>query len=249
VQYQGLNGTQKTGYNAKLLRVICKVYLDARKEKKLLKTQEKTAEVAERILYALADIGIESLVDKATGFEAEKLKTKHKLELFLKQFMREDAAQLVKRFEDSFFEMIYRMRGWTWNYTHKHPGVVGVWINDIVYERVAPLVLAELKKKNPITEKGVRAKKHHQYLSDEIGIPKLLNHLAAVEALGRASNYDWNKFMVMLDTAFPKQYQQLKMLLEFPDEEVKQIEEKKNYSEFDKNLMQALNYSPKEDKK
>lgn len=45
--------------------------------------------------------------------------------------------------------MIYKMRGWTWDYTHKHPSVVGKWINDLIYERLAPLVLSELRRKIP----------------------------------------------------------------------------------------------------
>lgn len=68
IEYKDLNGGIKAGYNAKLLRGICKVYLDARNAGKLLKTQEKTAIVAEKILYALADRGIESLVDRASGY-------------------------------------------------------------------------------------------------------------------------------------------------------------------------------------
>lgn len=44
-----------------------------------------------------------------------------------------------------------------------------------------------------------------------MGIPKLLNYLAFIETLAKVSNYDWNRFMDMVDIAFPKQYQQLKL--------------------------------------
>ena len=53
--------------------------------------------------------------------------------------MRKEAAALVKRFEDSFFEMIYKMRGWPWDFPHKHPSVVVYLINDLIYERLTPL--------------------------------------------------------------------------------------------------------------
>lgn len=108
------------------------------------------------------------------------------------------------------------MRGWSWEITNKKPGVVGTWINDIVYERLGPMLLSELKKKNPILESGNRGKKHHQFLTSEIGHPKLKEHLAAVQALGRVSGYKWSKSMQMLDIAYPKQYQQMSLL--FPDE-------------------------------
>ncbi len=109
------------------------------------------------------------------------------------------------------------MRGWSWETTNKKPGVVGTWINDIVYERIAPMVLSELRRKNPVLESGNRGKKHHQFLTDDLGHPKLKEHLAAVQALGRASGFNWVKFMQMLDIAYPKQYQQTSLL--FPDDD------------------------------
>lgn len=42
--------------------------------------------------------------------------------------------------------MIYKMRGWDWENIHKRPAVVGQWINDIVYKRLGPGVLEELKQ-------------------------------------------------------------------------------------------------------
>ena len=220
---------------------ICMMYINAKNDNKLLSNQTHLAVQSLVIVSAFAKTGVIAVIDEATGFLRDKNRAKDEFQRFLLQFMREDAARLVKRFEDSFFEMIYKMRGWTWNYAHKHPGVVGIWINDIVYERIAPMVLSELQKKNPTTDKGTRKHKHHQFLSDDIGVPKLLNHLAAVEALGRASKYDWNKFMIMLDDAFPKQYQQLSLL--FDEEEAIREPE---LSSFDKSLKQALDFNPKE---
>lgn len=232
------------GFEATDLIDICMMYINARNDNALLPSQMHLATQSLVIVSAFAKTGVIAVIDEATGYLKDKNRAKDELQKFLRQFMREDAAKWVRRFEDSFFEMIYKMRGWTWNYTHKHPGVVGVWINDIVYERIAPLVLTELKTKNPTTEKGGRKNKHHVFLTDEIGIPKLLNHLAAVEALGRASGYDWNRFMVMLDKAFPKQYQQLSLIFDEPADE----QPKKQLSDFDQKLNTALNYNPKEQK-
>lgn len=229
------------GYEVTILIDICDSILEAKKTGK--NVPNNIVENAELIIRSVAKVGIVALVDEVTGYYKDKNRAKDELQKFLKQFMRDDAAKLVKRFEDTFFEMIYKMRGWTWNYAHRHPGVVGLWINDIVYERIAPLVLAELRKKNPKTEKGTRKNKHHQFLTDEVGVPKLLNHLAAVEALGRASNYNWNTFMSLLDTAFPKQYQQMTLL--FNEES---NEDSKTLSDFDMKLKKGLDFNPKEDK-
>ena len=55
---------------------------------------------------------------------------------------------MVKTFPDEFFEMIFKMRVWTWYYANsgKKPQVVGYYVNDFVYSRIGPNVLAELRK-------------------------------------------------------------------------------------------------------
>lgn len=242
IPYVNKQGVETEGIPAQFLADICDIFVKAG-EKGAFKSNPEIPENAYNVLLAFSKVGIIALVDEVTGYLKDKNRAKDELQKFLKQFMRDDAAVLVKRFEDSFFEMIYRMRGWTWNYTHRHPAVVGIWINDIVYERIAPMVLTELRKKNPKNEKGLRKNKHHQFLSEELGVSKLLNHLAAVEALGRASNYDWSKFMSMLDTAFPKQYQQISMLFDEPT-----IEDKLPISDFDQKLKKGLNFNPKDEK-
>lgn len=204
------------GYEASVLVEICDAFLEARKSINLSPRQEIIAAQCEMLVRAFAKVGIIALVDEATGYQREKNRAKDELQKFLTQFISEEASRWVKTFNDSFFEMIYRMHGWDWGTTHKHPGVVGKWINDIVYERIAPTVLTELQKVNPKTNKGTRKDRHHQHLSEEVGRPKLKEHLSAVEALGRASGYNWPQFMHLLDAAFPKQYQQLDLL--FPDE-------------------------------
>mgnify|MGYP006896728352 CR=1 FL=1 len=50
-------------------------------------------------------------------------------------------------------------------------------------------------------------------LTEEVGIPKLLSHISSLEALGRASNYNWDRFIDMVDLAFPKQNQQISFIL------------------------------------
>lgn len=204
------------GYEASVLVDICDAFLEARKNINLSPRQEIIAAQCEILVRAFAKVGIIALVDEATGYQKDKNRAKDELQKFLTQFISEEASRWVKTFNDSFFEMIYRMHGWNWATTHKHPGVVGKWINDIVYERLAPAVLSELQKINPKTPKGSRKDRHHQHLTEEVGRPKLKEHLSAVEALGRASGYNWPVFMRMLDTAFPKQYQQLDLL--FPEE-------------------------------
>lgn len=216
IEYTDLHNVKRQGYNARIIRGLCKVYMDARRDNALLATQARFAAISEAILYTLSDVGIVALVDEATGYDKVKNRAKDELQRFFKDALRENAGQWVKTFDDRFFEMIYRMRGWNWTGVSRHPGVVGIWINDIVYERLAPALLNELRRLNPKNENGGRSHKHHQFLTEEVGHPRLKEHLEGVMAIGRLSGNDWNKFMRNLDVAYPKCYQQLE--LAFDDE-------------------------------
>lgn len=202
------------GYDATLLIDICNLLIEADREGILTERQQPHGRIAQIIVSSVAKVGIIGLIDETTGYNKHKNHAKDELTKFLSQFMREEAAKWIKTFDDSFFEMIYKMRGWSWNYTGKKPGIVGKWINDIVYERLGPMVLTELQNKNPKNASNSRAKKHHQFLSDEVGYPKLKQHLESLNAIAIISDYDWCKFMENLDKAYPKQYQQLKFIFE-----------------------------------
>jgi len=244
VDYIGLDDKEKSGYNAKLLRGICKVYIDAKDAGKLHPKQEGTARLCQEMLYALADQGIESLVDRATGFVEIKQDFKEEVARFLEKSLSLEPAQWVKTFNDEFFEMIFKMKGWTWTKSTKRPGVVGHYINDIVYSRIAPNVLTELKRLNPKKGKD-RKNKHHQHLTKDFGHPLLKEHLAGLIALGRASKYNWEVFLTMVDSAYPKYGQTLE--LDFAMDYDKKLKEPKPpLSTYNQKLKKALNWNPKD---
>lgn len=199
------------GYEATLLIDLCNAIIDAGNDRSF-DIDEEYVKNATIIVRAVAKVGIIALVDEATGYDKEKNRAKDELQNYLKQFISQEAAKWVKTFDDSFFEMLYRLHNWSWSKTHKHPGIVGYWINDIVYERLGPMVLTELKKAKGMNGKG----KLHQYLTTDVGHPKLKEHLASVQILAKACNYNIIKFTQMLDTALPKRFQQMSLL--FPDE-------------------------------
>ncbi|MGH6770992.1 MAG: P63C domain-containing protein [Xanthobacteraceae bacterium] len=60
----------------------------------------------------------------------------------------------------------------------------GILTNDIIYDRLAPGVLEQLKKVNPKDEAtGRRKHKNFQWLTSNAGYPKLREHLGAVIAI------------------------------------------------------------------
>jgi transcriptional regulator with XRE-family HTH domain len=204
----GGSQTMTYGYEATLLIDLCNAIIDAYNDQRPSVTKEYY-NCANIILRAVAKVGIIALVDEATGYNKEKTRAKDELQRFLSEFINQEASRWIKTFDDTFFEDIYKMRNWTWEKTVKKPSFVGKIINDIVYERIAPMVLAELRKLNPKSDSGTRRYKFHQFLTSDIGRPTLQQHLAVLHSFALVSDYNWDKFMRMLDKAHPKQYQQL----------------------------------------
>lgn len=191
------------GYKADALADICDAFLEARKHITLSPRQVIIAEQCELLMRAFARVGIIALVDEATGFDKVKEDVKDKLQTFFDQFLIKEAAKWVKTFPDEFFMDIYKMKHWDWQSSRKMPGVMGNWIRDIVYERIAP-ILPELEKLNPKNEHGRRSKKFHQFLSREEGVPKLKEYFASIHTIVVMSDYDWDKFRVNLDKVHPR---------------------------------------------
>lgn len=96
------------------------------------------------------------------------------------------------------------------------PGVVASYTKDLVYARLAPGVLAELERLNPI-DRGHRATKHHQWLTVDVGHPALQAHLNGVMAIMRGST-TWEHAQRMVQRAYPKVNTTLD--LPFPDNEI-----------------------------
>lgn len=204
------------GYEATLLIDLCSAIIDAF-ESRQFQMSETYYKAARIIIKSVAKTGIIALVDEATGYDKEKDKARRSLQEYLSSFINEEASTWVKTFPDEFFEDIYKMRKWTWEKASAKPSFVGKIINDTVYERIAPLVLDELKKRNPRLETGNRRYKFHQFLTSDIGKPKLQTHLAILHTLAVASGYNWGRFMFLLDKSCPKKYQQLALFDDYED--------------------------------
>lgn len=191
------------GYEGTLLIDICSAILDANRLG--LYYDEEIIKHADVIIRSVAKVGIIALIDEATGYAQAKEKAKDELQKFLKRFLKEEASKWVKTFPDTFFEDIYKMKGWDWNSSYRRPGIVGKIINDIVYDRIGPGLREELNRLNPKTERGNRAKRHHQFLT-EVGKPRLISHIEALHALAVISDFKWEKFMRFVDKTYPKAY-------------------------------------------
>jgi len=247
IEYHDKNNTVQYGYNATILPLVADLYLKAREKGVLKQNQEDTAKKAEMLTRSLAKVAINALIDEATGYQ--EYRARDALMRLLDMYLKEEFATWAKTFPDEFYEQMFKLKGWDYNPNSvKRPGVVGKYTNDLIYERLAPEILTELEKKNPKTDKGYRKQKHHQWLTEEIGHPKLREHLYGVIGFMRACNKgEWDKFYDMIERAYPKKNGQIKIL--FEGYEYTPKEKERNVSKFDKSLKKALDFSPNEDKK
>jgi len=201
IQYHhGQGGGVAHGIEASVLPAVCDVWLKAREAGALTEPQKVVAQKAEILMRGLAHIGVVALVDEATGYQ--EVRDKLALQSILDKFLAKELAAWAKRFPDDFYKEIFRLRGWKWS-ALRRPGVVAAWTKDLVYARLAPGVLDELERRNPVIAAGRRRTRHHQWLTEDVGHPALAQHLHAVIGLMRASD-TWEGFRSMMDRAFPK---------------------------------------------
>lgn len=201
------------GYEATILQEVCEAILNARDNGALKTEQEiRYAKFAYILIRNFARIGIIALIDEATGFQY--FRARNSLESIINKYIRDDLRKWTKTFPDEFYERLFRLNGWIYDPASvKRPSVVGKMTNNIIYERLAPGVLSKLKEINPRSSQGKLKHRHHQFLTDDHGIPALNEHFAAVLALMRAcTNYD--QFKRLINRALPKQAQTIEMLLQ-----------------------------------
>jgi len=195
-------GRSAYGVIAEIVPKVCDVWLRAREAEVLTKRQEEIAKKAEIIVRALAHVGIVALVDEATGYQDER--ARDALAKILEAFITKELRKWVKTFPAEFYREMFRLRGWRYdpNSTARAP-LIGKLTDNLIYQRLAPGVRDELRRVNPSDERGRRKRKHHQWLTEEIGHPKLREHLASVTTLMKISS-NWQEFMKHLDKAHRK---------------------------------------------
>ena len=194
-------GNPADGYDALILPDICRVLIDAQRQGKLEKRLLRLAERAAILQHGFAIVGITALVDEATGYQADR--ARDGLAKILEAFVAKELRKWVKTFPADFYQEMFRLRNINYTGSVKRPQYIGHLTNDLVYSRLAPGVLDELRALTPRNEKGQLKNKLFQRLTEDVGHPKLREHLASVTALMRAAD-KWPQFMSMIDRALPR---------------------------------------------
>jgi hypothetical protein len=180
-------GRAAHGYPATVLADVCESVLEARAKGLLPPRLATLAKQCEILIRGFARVGIIALVDEATGYQKDR--ARDSLAKILEAWVAKELQPYVRTFPPEFYEELFRLRGLKFPPDNPkfRPQYFGVLTNDIVYERLAPGLLEELKKQASKDEKKAHL---HRRLTAEVGHPRLKEHLASVTtAMKLSENY------------------------------------------------------------
>lgn len=178
--------TKINGYKAEVLADICEAVLKAR-QNKAIDTPRMTviAQQCEILMRGFARVGITALVDEATGYQDAR--AKDDLAKIFEAFIAKELQPWVKTFPDDYYKELFRLYGLEYppkNGKVARPQFFGNVTNKVIYKKLAPEILPELKKQAQKYSKGTKL---HQGLTPDKGHPDLLKLVSSVTTIMKLS--------------------------------------------------------------
>lgn len=197
----GRGGVPAIAFEATLLIDLCEAIVKAKSAKGFRASWLPLAYQAQIITLSFAKAGIISAIDEVTGYQ--DVREKDAIQKIIDKYLTDYAKKWSKVFPDNFWEKLLRIKGYESYIGLQRPSFVGHWINDIVYDRLAPGIRKKLKDLNPKTEKGHRKYKNHQFLTEDHGVPELKDHITKTMVLMDAAS-NARDFDRLLNKSLPK---------------------------------------------
>lgn len=200
-------GLTADGYEADTLVDCCKAIVSAYHNKKLHGKQYFLYVRAEVIIRAAAKLGITALVDAAVNYVPDNRRGEY--QALFEKFILDECREWEKEFPRKYLEMIYGIYGLKQVNpdTTRTPRFFGNFTRKYIYAPLAHskgAILEELDKKNPVVyTNGGRKFRMHSFLSEEIGLPALRQHLWQVIGIGSISK-NKDQFEKNFYKAFPE---------------------------------------------
>jgi hypothetical protein len=146
------------GREGTFLVALCNAYVAAHFDGKLRKSQQPIARAASALLRAISAVGIEALIDEATGHQATR--PGDHLRRRFDVFLRREADVWERRFSQDLVRAICRLYGHPYEGGRFPPFLRGIFskLYDLV---LGDDVSRELRVRNPLPQKGHN---HHQLL-------------------------------------------------------------------------------------
>lgn len=174
-------GTQfrGSGMTTEHFELICRGYVQALYQNAAL--TERQREIAIKcavITSGLTRIGLDALIDEATGYQYER--AEDALQVKLRAFIAEELRAWEKTFPDELWEEFGRLTNWSGALTSR-PKYWGKLVIELVYDTLDPDVAAYLRENRPPA--GV---KWHQNLTENYGIRQLVSRCYEIVGLAKS---------------------------------------------------------------
>jgi hypothetical protein len=137
----------------------------------LTSRQTEMAIKAGMFLAACAKVGLDALIDEATGHQYER--AQDALEIKLRAYLADEMRKWEKTFPDELWIEFGRLTNWHGTVTHR-PKYWGKLMMDLVYEYLDADVAQWLKENAPKPRHG---QNYFQWLSAQYGLKKLVEHI------------------------------------------------------------------------
>lgn len=184
-EVEGLDRAVK-GLPADLFIEICQGFVAAMEahyrsdnETKLTTRQLEMGIKAGMFLASCAKVGLDALIDEATGFQYER--AQDALQIKLKAYLADELRAWEKTFPDELWMEFGRLTGWKGG-IYKRPKYWGKLVIELVYEHLDEDVAKWLKENAPAPRHGLN---YHQWLSSQYGLKKLIEHIWMLIGVGK----------------------------------------------------------------
>ena len=185
LEVEGLEKAVK-GLPAELMIELCQGFVAALQASldpestrpRLTDRQVQMAMNASMFLAACAKVGLEALIDEATGYQYER--ADDALQVKLRAFLAEELRAWEKTFPDELWMEFGRLTGWKGS-LHSRPKWWGKLVIELIYDTLDPDVAEYLKANRP--PPGV---KWFQQLDENLGVRQLVSR--CYEVIGMAKS-------------------------------------------------------------
>jgi len=200
-----------TQYKAKCLEArqflsICKAYVNALSDGVL--TTDRQKEIAIRcsiLLSACADIGLEALIDEATGYQYER--KEDEIQVKLRLYIAEELRVWEKTFPDALWEEFGRLTNWNTPLSMR-PKWWGKLVIELIYDTLDPDVARYLRENKPPV--GVH---WHRQFTENYGVRQLVSRCYEIIGIAKTCN-DINDLKVKVNQYYKKDTNQLVLPLD-----------------------------------
>src|SRR5260221_1546261 len=169
------------GMSAETFLEICGAYVRALDEGSLQTPRQKAiAMKAGVFLASCSKVGLVALIDEATGYQY--VRSEDALQFKLRLFLEEEMRKWESTFPEELWVEFGRLTHWQGSLHHR-PKYWGRLVMGLIYEYLDQDVAEWLRKNNPKPRKG---QNHHQWLTSQYGLRKLMEHIWMVIGLAKA---------------------------------------------------------------